>query len=342
MAEFSLFHTTSTSGDGASAYTQAQLLAWLRRTFTATPASEGVLKNYAGGLAVSGAATPLTVATGAAVVDGFPYENDAAVSLAVPTPAVGTTGKRVVLRADYVAHTVRIALISSADGVSAFPALTQTAGVTWEISLATLSVTTTGVITVTDARSFAHFSTMLNGSSVDNGSINGTKIDGAIAGAGLTHTGTDLNVVVDSTTIEIVSDTLQVKDDGVDDTKVGNRVPQFIRRQGGDPTNWDIDGATNYTPGAVRMQAGQVVLTIAIGETIAVGIITYPVPFSNPPLVFATAAGSYFGLKSPAVSARGNGASAASQVEIKASRPEGQATTAAQTVWVNWQAIGAE
>lgn len=294
MAEFSLFHTTSTSGDGASAYTQAQLLAWLRRTFTATPATEGVLKNYANGLAVSGSATPLTVATGAAVVDGFPYENDTAVSLAVPTPTVGTTGKRVVLRADYVAHTVRIALISSADGVSAFPALTQNAGVTWEISLATLSVTTTGVITVTDARSFAHFSTQVNLAMIDDGVIDATKINASAAGNGLSHSGTNLAVNVDGVTLELAADALQIKNDAIDDLKVGNRVPALTRRRGGDPLEWAVDGATDYTPGAVRMAVGYQVASVAAAASGAI-IITLPAGvFSQKPLLFVTGVNNGF------------------------------------------------
>jgi len=73
-------------------------------------------------------------------------------------------------------------------------------------------------------------------------------------------------------------------DNSVDDTKAGNRVPQFYRRQGGSPTNWDSYGTTSYTPTAVRMQAGAA--RTAEGGVVTV---TFPVAFSANPLVFLTA-----------------------------------------------------
>lgn len=312
MAEFSLFWTTGGAGDGASAYTQAQLQAWLRRTFTTAPATEGVLKNYANGLAVSGAATPLTVATGAAVADGFPYENDAAVSLAVPTPAVGTTGKRVVLRAAHAARTVRIALITSADGVSAFPALTQSAGVTWEISLATLSVTTGGVITVTDARSYAHFNSQVATANIDDSSVTTPKIADAnittakVLDANITTSKiADANVttakIADAniTTVKILDANVttaklldanvtaaKIAADSVDDSKIGDKVMGVIARQGGSASIWSTAGTTTQTVAAVRMQCGVVAWSGAAAASGSVTV-TLATPFSNIPIAFA-------------------------------------------------------
>jgi hypothetical protein len=105
-------------------------------------------------LAVSGAASPVSVATGAALVYGLPYENTAIVTQAIATPSVGTTGHRIALRASWAAQTVRVVDIASADGTAAIPALVQSPGVTYDIPLATLTITTGGVITVTDARVF--------------------------------------------------------------------------------------------------------------------------------------------------------------------------------------------
>lgn len=119
-------------------------------------ASEGVLAGLGGELAVSGTATPVSVATGAAYVAGFFYKSDATNTFAITTPSSGTTGHRVILRADISGNTVRAALLSSRDGTSSAPSLTQTAGQQWEISLATLTITTGGVITVTDARDYSH------------------------------------------------------------------------------------------------------------------------------------------------------------------------------------------
>ena len=75
--------------------------------------------------------------------------------------------------------------------------------------------------------------------------------------------------------------TAGIANDAVDDTKVGNRVPQLYRRQGGSPTHWDICGITNYTPGAVRIQCG-------IFSTAGASSITFPVPFSYTPIILVS------------------------------------------------------
>lgn len=97
----------------------------------------------------------------------------------------------------------------------------------------------------------------------------------------------------DGTTLEQVQGKIRVKDggisadklaaDSVDDTKVGNRVPQFYRRQGGSATDWSTAGTTTRTPTTVRMQAG--VVSVAEGGTISV---TFPTAFSQPPIVHLT------------------------------------------------------
>lgn len=214
MAESSLFWQTNGTGDGAASYTQSQLFQWLNRTFMVDSTQQGVLAGYANKLAVSGTASPISVASGAAYVNGIPYENTAAVSVAVPTPSSGTTGYRVVLRANWSAQTVRVTLLASADGTATAPVMTQTNGTLWDISLATLTITTGGVITVTDTRQF-------------------------------------------------VAETL-------------------YNRKGGDATNWNTVGTTNYTiPTATRIQAGVVSCPAASHTTV-----TFPVAFSGTPLIF--------------------------------------------------------
>lgn len=153
--------TVAALGDGAAELNEA-----LSREFLATyflvqnPALEGVSKGVLGELAVTGAASPLAVAAGSAVCYGL-YINDAVVNPTVSTPAVGTTGGRVVLQTNWggtggagLEARTRIAVKKSADGVAAIPALTQVFGTTWEVSLATFTITTGGAITVTDARVF--------------------------------------------------------------------------------------------------------------------------------------------------------------------------------------------
>lgn len=155
MAERSQFWTTNATGDG-SAYTQSQTAEFFKAIYGN---NDGVMRGVNNELAVSGTSSPIALATGAAVVQGFFYINDASKNITVATPVVGTTGHRLVLQVDWTAQTVRAVLKSSSDGVSAIPALTQTVGTTYEISLATLIVTTGGVISLTDTRTFTQFGT---------------------------------------------------------------------------------------------------------------------------------------------------------------------------------------
>lgn len=161
MTERSRFHDGTTLGDATEAPYSAQefqqyilgLIAqnntspW-QRSFVSFGQGYGV-----GSLLVTGTATPVSIAAGIACVAGIWYENDASTTLAVSTPAANPRRDRVVLRADWAAQTVRLALLAGAEAATpTAPALTQTFGTTWEVSLATVYVTTGGVITVTDER----------------------------------------------------------------------------------------------------------------------------------------------------------------------------------------------
>jgi len=174
MAEFSILHTTSTSGDGAATYTEAQATDAFgdfltpNSTITAPHATQGVYAGAGGELAVTGTASPVSVASGAAAVAGFLYRNTAAVTVAIPTPAGSTRIDRIVLRMSWSAHTVRITRIAGTEGGAA-PAITQTDNTTWDIKLAQVSITTGGVCTVTDERTFCHFATRLDKNQVDGG-----------------------------------------------------------------------------------------------------------------------------------------------------------------------------
>lgn len=163
MTEKALFFYTNgftgDVGDGAAPYTQEEF-----RGYNDNWAGEGVVKDTAGALAVSGSSSPLSVAAGRAFVNGFPYYNSATLNPTVATPSAGDTGGRVVLRADWTAQTVRVVVLLSTDGVSTIPSLTQSSGVTYEISLATFVIDTSGNIWtdsgkgtagVTDTRVFA-------------------------------------------------------------------------------------------------------------------------------------------------------------------------------------------
>lgn len=318
------WNTDGGVGDGA-----APLNETLSRMFLAiwfgvqNPAVEGVSKGVGGELAVSGAASPLSVASGSAICYGL-YINDAAQATpAIAAPAVGTTGGRVVLQTNWpgtgggsLESRTRIAVKKSTDGNTAIPPLTQTFGVTWEISLATFQITTAGVITLTDDRTFRKSTSVVAANGLDANTVGNTILrdSAALSVIGKPNAGvgdpTDIVSSSDDTflsriagalgwarlTLAMIPDALitgaklvagtvgltQLANDSVDDTKAGNRVAQFIRRKGGDATNWWVPGTTVYTPGAVRIQAGVQDIPNAGPET----TITFPVAFSAPPLVF--------------------------------------------------------
>lgn len=142
--------------------------------------NRGVLANWLNELAVTGVATPVSVNTGAAIVYGLYYENDAALNVAVPSPSTDTRIDRIVVRRNWSDQEARITRIVGTEGGSA-PAITQSpapdgSGV-YDIPLAQLSVTTGGVIAVTDEREFVTFCT----AAVD-GSIDTTQLTNESAG----------------------------------------------------------------------------------------------------------------------------------------------------------------
>jgi len=104
-------------------------------------------------LVPTGAASPVSIGTGRALVYGNWYENDSAVSVVIPTPAASTRIDRIVARKGWAAQTVRITRIAGTEGGGA-PAITQTAGTTWDMPICQASITTGGVITITDERDF--------------------------------------------------------------------------------------------------------------------------------------------------------------------------------------------
>ena len=147
-------------------------------------ATEGVIAGRGGELEVTGTASPVSVATGAAVVKGKIYINTAAVGVSVPTPTGDTRYDRIVLQADYSARTVRIARLEGSEGGSA-PSLTQTDGTKWEIPLAQLEVQTDGSIVVTDQRAFAHFGTRVSTDGLEDAAVTTAKLASNVLPSGV-------------------------------------------------------------------------------------------------------------------------------------------------------------
>jgi hypothetical protein len=331
MAERSQFWTTGTTGDGATTITEAQTIEFFRKLFvTDQHATEGILAGVDNELAVTGSASPVAVATGAAITYGFFYQNDASLNVTIPTPAGATRIDRIVLRVSHgTTRTVRVTRIAGTEGSGSAPAITQSAGTTWDIKLAQASITTGGVITLTDERSFAHFATRVNtamfdANAVDNAALrdsaalsvmgrasnsSGDPADIAAASDGevLRRSGTALGFgqVATAGLADSAVTNAKIANDAVDDTKVGNRVPQFYRRQGGSASVWSTSGTTTQTPGAVRMQGGVADSGALSGDTFGSFTITFPVAFSAAPLLYLTAQQGHVSVSVSAVSSTG-------------------------------------
>jgi hypothetical protein len=155
MTEQSRFWNGTTIGDAVqSPYDADTEFAGVLKAlaYTNSLANQGGVFNGVGSsLLAVGVASPVVVGTGEAIVYGTWYKSDAGVSIAVPTPSSATRIDRLVLRKSWAAQTVRLLLIAGAEGGSE-PALVQTPGVTWDIPIASISITTGGVITATDQR----------------------------------------------------------------------------------------------------------------------------------------------------------------------------------------------
>jgi hypothetical protein len=154
MAEKSYFWGGTATGDATLApYTDDAYSDIQRKMFQQDRTLEGVISQFANELAVSGVTSPVAVATGAAVIDGKFYENDASLNVTVPTPSTSTRLDLIVLRKDWTAQTIRVTRIAGAEG-GGEPAIVQTDGTTWDVVLAKLSITTGGVVALEDRRPF--------------------------------------------------------------------------------------------------------------------------------------------------------------------------------------------
>jgi len=142
--------------------------------------NRGVLTNWLNELAVTGVATPVQVDTGGAIVYGMPYQNTAAVNVAVPSPTSDTRQDYIVLRRNWADQEIRITRIAGVEG-GGVPAMTQSPAPSgtgiYDIPLATLSTTTGGVITVTDAREYCLFGGVPGDNAFDSTQITNGSID---------------------------------------------------------------------------------------------------------------------------------------------------------------------
>lgn len=297
----SIFWTTNGIGDGAAAYTQQQIIDWLRYTFLRDPSVQGIVVGVGGEFGVTATGNVLTIQSGAAYVYGFPFWESTAQTLTVPIPTVNTTGHRVVIRADWTTQTVRVALKSSSNGNPSIPSLEQTAGIIWEISIATLTITTTGVIALTDTRSFCQFNTIVHGSRLIAGTVNGDRltpntvngdrlIAGTVNGNRLAAGTVNGDRLVDNSVAP--SKLIMGVGSGLNAGQLANTAFQPFRRQGATTSNnsaWTTGGTLNSDITTLRVQMGSVsVASAPFGQTASPATITFPSAFLNTPLVFVT------------------------------------------------------
>lgn len=187
------------------------------------PATQSVLRANPFGrntLEVTGATSPVSVDTGDAIVNGRRYWNDAVKDIVIPTPSAATRIDRIVLRLDYAGNpqTITAERLAGVEGGAA-PALTQIDGTTWEVSLAQVSITTAGAITITDERAY-----------VGDAGIVADALAATVAGDGLSGgAGAALAVEVDDSTIEISNGALQVKDGGITAVKLAGTATGFVK-----------------------------------------------------------------------------------------------------------------
>lgn len=403
LVESSRLWTTGGAGDGASTYTRDNMAEMLRAQLLSDNTTQGVLN----GLAVSGTASPLTLATGAACVYGFLHFCTTSGTMnTITTPAVNTTGLHVVLRADWTAQTVRVVAVRNTDGVGTTPSLTQTAGTTWEIRLATGTITTGGVIALTDARQFCSGPAKLTATRVPFAGTGGQLTDSAdltfadstdqlaigttlkLTKAGSTQgqvqqvtasgaslldldaivtdgasdatirvhrststsgssklsvfrgngggtSGVDLNGTAGTVTITPASATapLILGANGQGQTVDGLAADEIdtlsFRRQGGSATDWSSNGTSNFTPTTMRAQAG--VKRHAGGSASGSTTITFPVAFSQPPIILVSCSNDIVNVAATIVSASG-ATLAYSTVDA----------TAQSNIDINWLALGPE
>lgn len=155
MTERSLPWDGVTTGDASEAPYSAlefgKILASISRA--AELSNNGYVFHELLELEPTGVTSPIAVASGRAIIEGTYYENTADAVVVVPTPVTSTRIDRIVLRKTVADQTIRITRIEGTEGGSA-PAMTQEAGVIWDIPICQASVATNGAVTTTDEREF--------------------------------------------------------------------------------------------------------------------------------------------------------------------------------------------
>lgn len=155
-------------------YSSDEFRDWFRMLFCNDETTEFVVPLYKNTLSVASSGNAqVSIATGAAIVDGLWYENTSSTTKAVSAHAGRDSWYRIVLRANWTAQTVTLVALG---GDATCPTVTQTDGTTWENSLALVQVSDASAVTVTDERIYLHFNTKIDADNIDSAVITGAKI----------------------------------------------------------------------------------------------------------------------------------------------------------------------
>lgn len=298
MAEFSGFYQTVSSGavgDQQASYTIAH---WNKAVeiLAACAGQQGVAARFGVRLKPYGGTNEVLIDTGAALVDKHWYYNDAVATLSIPS-AVGTGNTRIdriVLRHSDADKTVRLTRIAGTDAASpSAPAITTSAGTTYDVTVCQVTVNTAGTVTVsTDERDWAIPS--YNADHFEFDPVDFFQIkQGAITATELANSAVDTDQLAAGAVTTSKLDPGAVTNDILDlqavaAENISTGVPFLTNRQGGHATDWTGAGTTNYPVSTrVLLQAGSQELTFA-AETSKEVTITFPTVYTAVPLVVVT------------------------------------------------------
>ncbi len=306
--EKSYWWTTGGAGDGSATYTRADL-SCVAQILAACFGGEGVGIGYLNSYATTTGANKVTVGTGVAVVDGKPHICSVAGDISIPSSTAGNTRiDRIVLRADWTAQTVRLTRIAGTDsGSPTAPAITQTSGTTWDCLLYQVRVTAAGVVTIElDERTLAL--PILTACSIlartANSAGKAVQLAAAANNTVLARSGDVLAfqpvsraMLADGILTADAAGRLKMADGFLTGPKIAayavginaiaTMVAGLLGRQGGSASDWSAPGAGNYVSGInLRLQFGAAQTASNLVD------VTFPVAFSNKPIVLATAIGS--------------------------------------------------
>ncbi len=105
-------------------------------------------------VAVAANAISVDILAGAALLRGFMVTSDATVNKTIGGASASTRYDRIVVRLNPTANTITFEVLVGTAGSGVAPAAASSLTDIYEISLATVQVSTSGVLTVTDARRF--------------------------------------------------------------------------------------------------------------------------------------------------------------------------------------------